>query len=75
MIAHLNKHADFYDGVDKMVSGGSNYIDAIVEWCRIRDLEVEAVAPLVEKNPSLVAKLREEAEQLNFMTKTSRLPV
>lgn len=75
MIGHLNKHADFYDGVQKMVQGGAQHLDAIIEWCTSRGLEVEAVAPLIEKNSAMVAALREEAENLNFLPRSSRLPI
>lgn len=75
MTAHLNKASDFHDGVEKMVKGGATYLDAIIEWCTKRGLEMESVAPLIEKNPKLMSFLRAEAEQLNFLAKSARLPI
>ena len=47
-----------------------NYIDAIVYYCEINELEVESVSKLVSK--PLKEKLKWDATQLNFMKKTSR---
>lgn len=75
MTGHINKASDFYEGVDKMVRGGATHLDAIVEWCSKKGLEMESVAPLIEKNPNMLSNLRAEAEALNFMAKSARLPV
>jgi hypothetical protein len=52
-----------------------NYIDAIVHYCEINDLEVDSVTKLISK--SLKEKLKWDATRLNFMKKTSRarLPI
>jgi hypothetical protein len=52
-----------------------NYIDAIVHYCEINDLEVESVTKLVSK--PLKEKLKWDATRLNFMKRTSRakLPI
>ena len=47
-----------------------NYIDAIVYYCEINELEIESIAKLVSK--PLKEKLKWDATQLNFMKKTSR---
>ena len=47
-----------------------NYIDAIVYYCEINELEIESVTKLVSK--PLKEKLKWDATQLNFMKKTSR---
>jgi len=47
-----------------------NYIDAIVHYCEINELEIESVTKLVSK--PLKEKLKWDATQLNFMKKTSR---
>jgi len=47
-----------------------NYIDAIVLYCEINQIEIESVAKLMSK--PLKEKLKWDAVQLNFMKKTSR---
>ena len=52
-----------------------NYIDAICYYCEINNLEIESVTKLVPK--PLKEKLKYDAQELNFMKKTSRarLPI
>ena len=52
-----------------------NYIDAISYYCEINKLEIESVTKLVSK--PLKEKLKYDAQELNFMKKTSRarLPI
>ena len=54
---------------------GMNYIDAICYYCEVNSLEIESVTKLVSK--PLKEKLKYDAQELNFMKKTSRarLPV
>ncbi len=47
-----------------------NYIDAIVHYCEINNLEVESVTKLISK--PLKERLKWDATRLNFMKKTSR---
>jgi len=75
MNTKLNKASHFYDAVDEMTAGGSTVLEAIVEYCHDRNLEVEAVVPLVTRNSNLVSKLRMEAESINSIEKTSHLPL
>ena len=49
------------------------YIDAIVEHCKNTGFEVEMAATLL--TASLKAKITEEAESLNLIKKTNRLPI
>jgi len=52
-----------------------NYIDAIVHYCEVNELDVESVTKLVSK--PLKEKLKWDATRLNFMKRTSRakLPI
>jgi len=49
------------------------YIDAIVEHCKNTGFEVEMAATLL--TAPLKAKITEEAESLNLIKKTNRLPI
>ena len=50
-----------------------SYLDAIMYHADENGLESETVAGLI--NVKTKNKLREEAEELNYMTKTSKLPI
>jgi hypothetical protein len=57
--------------IEKIVSQEKiNYIDAIVHYCEVNELEVESVTKLVSK--PLKEKLKWDATRLNFMKRTSR---
>mgnify|MGYP005744028815 FL=1 len=47
-----------------------NYIDAIIHYCEINNIEVESVTKLISK--PLKERLKWDAIRLNFMKKTSR---
>ena len=47
-----------------------NYIDAICHYCETNNIEVESVTKLISK--PLKEKLKYDAQELNFMKKTSR---
>ena len=48
-------------------------MDAICHYCKESGLEVEISATLI--SPVLKSKIREEAESLNLIKKTSKLPI
>ena len=47
-----------------------SYIEAIVEYCEEKGIEVESVSKLISK--PLKEKLKYEATELNYLKKTSR---
>ena len=53
-----------------MVDEDLNYIDAIIHYCEINNIEVESVTKLISK--PLKERLKWDAIRLNFMKKTSR---
>lgn len=54
-----------------------SYMEAIVYWCEARGLDVESISHIVKKNRVLKSRLKQEAEDLNFLKrkKGSKLPV
>ena len=57
--------------IEKIVAEESfNYIDAIVHYCEINNLEVESVTKLISK--PLKERLKWDATRLNFMKRTSK---
>lgn len=55
-----------------MLSRGVNYIDALIEYARQNDLEIEAVADIVKKSSILKEKVRIEAVKMKMVTKDER---
>ena len=57
------------------VNENMNYIDAIIHFCEKNSIDVESVPKLISK--PLKEKIKYDAQQLNFMKRTSRakLPI
>ena len=57
------------------VNKNMNYIDAIVHFCDKNSIDVESVPKLISK--PLKEKIKYEAQELNFLKRTSRakLPI
>ena len=53
-----------------LVNKDMNYIDAIVHFCDQNNIDVESVPKLISK--PLKEKIKCDAQELNFMKKTSR---
>jgi hypothetical protein len=51
----------------------STRMDAILEHCKTTGLEIEVASTLI--SPALKSKIREEAQDLNLIKKTSKLPL
>ncbi len=52
-----------------------DYIDACIMYCEQHDIEIEYIGEILKKNQVLKSKLQFEAEQLNFIKKSNRLPI
>ena len=52
---------------------GESIMDTIVGYCEKSGLEVDIASTLISS--SLKAKIREEAQELNLLKKTAKLPV
>ena len=64
-------NAKFSLEVEKIASYNTmNYIDAILHYCDLNNIELELVSKLISK--PLKEKLKHEAQQLNFIKKTSK---
>ena len=62
----------FTQEIENVVTNNSNmsYIDAVVYFCEKNSIDVESVSKLISK--PLKEKLKCDAQQLNFMKKTTR---
>ena len=69
--------ARFAEAIESLVLDNKdmNYIDAIVHFCDQNNIDVESVPKLISK--PLKEKIKCDAQELNFMKKTSRakLPI
>ena len=63
--------AKFAQEIEKLVKQEKiNYIDAIVLYCEENSIEIDSITKLISK--PLKEKLKCDAQQLNFMKKTTR---
>ena len=64
--------ARFSQEVERIVLNNKdmNYIDAIIHYCEVNEIELETVPKLISKH--LKEKIKYEAQELNFLKKTSR---
>lgn len=51
------------------------YIDAVVYFCEKSGVDIETAASLIKNNSKLKASIQEEAEHLNYLPKTQKLPL
>ena len=51
----------------------TDHMDAILTYCEEMELEVEIAASLI--NDVLMAKLEEEAQQINVIPRSAKLPI
>lgn len=51
------------------------YFEAVLMWCESNNHEIEFAGEIIKKNIVLRSKIQLEAENLNFMRKSSRLPI
>ena len=74
MALQTQTSAEFYTKIVKLVEETKlSYMDAVMHYCDLNNMEPETAAQLV--NTKLKAQIREEAEVLNFLPKTAKLPL
>ena len=65
---------DFCREVEKYVEQWKvTYMDAVVNICESKDIPVESVAKFLSK--PIIEKIQQEGQSLNFLPKTSKLPI
>ena len=74
MALQTQTSSEFYIKIQELVNDTRlSYMDAILYYCEQNGMEPESIAQLV--NGKLKAQIREEAEELNFLPKTAKLPL
>jgi hypothetical protein len=66
----------FLQEVDQFSRATScGYMDAVIHVAGLKGIEIETAAAMIKTSTKAKAFLQESAEDLNYMTRTSRLPV
>ena len=72
----IKTNEDFTKEIETLVRNKNiDFFEAVLYYCEINNIEVEVAASLVKQNSTLKAKIQFEAENLNLMKKTARLPI
>lgn len=67
---------EFVKKIDELaIETGGNYIDVIVEYCQRNNIEIETAAAIIKSSPLIKSRVQIEAENLNILQKTARLPI
>ena len=74
MALNLNSAKEFFLKIEDIVNETKmGYMDSVLFYCEQNEMEPETAAQLI--NGKLKAQIREEAEELNFLPKTAKLPL
>jgi Phage late-transcription coactivator len=75
-IANIKTTSEFTKEIEKIViSKNIEFFEAVLLYCEMNNIEVETAASLVKQNAVLKARIQLEAENLNLMKKSARLPI
>ena len=74
MALNLNSAKEFFLKIEDIVNDTKmGYMDSVLFYCEQNEMEPETAATLI--TGKLKQKIREEAENLNFLPKTAKLPI
>jgi hypothetical protein len=59
--------------ISKMLSTGVSYIDALVEYAKLKNVEIETVAEIVKKSTIMKEKIRSEAVVMKLVKKDNNV--
>jgi hypothetical protein len=72
----IQLNSEFPAEIEKIVNDKQiEYMEAVILWCEKNGLEIEFAGELIRRNAVLRSKIQYEAENLNFMKKSARLPI
>lgn len=52
-----------------------DYMEAVLLYCSMTGLEIETAGQLIKSSAKMKALIQDEAEQLNYLPKSARLPL
>ena len=72
----VSTSSEFARVIERLVKEHNiDYMDAVLHYCEKNELDIESIAGLVKQNQTLKSKIQIEAEDLNFLPKSARLPL
>jgi hypothetical protein len=72
----LSISIDFAQQIEEIVKTKKiSYLDAVELWCDDNGKDISVGAELVKKSLVIKEKIRVEAEDLNLLPRTARLPI
>ena len=75
-LKNIKTSADFAKEISQLVTDKNvSFFEAVIHYCEINNLEVETAASMIKQSTVLKSKIQYEAEELNLMRKTARLPI
>jgi len=75
-VLKINSPEKFAREIDELVTKYKiEYIDAVIMYCERKGIELETAASLIKSNSNMKSKIQSEAETLNFLPKTNKLPI
>jgi phosphopantetheine adenylyltransferase len=75
-INNIKTSSDFVKEIERIVVNKKiEFFEAVLLYCEENNIEVETAASLVKQNVVLKAKIQYEAENLNLIKRSSRLPI
>lgn len=52
-----------------------SYIDALVYYAETNNLEIDLIGEIIRRSPVLKSKVRDDAERLNMVERSTKLPI
>jgi hypothetical protein len=66
----------FFESVEEIASNlNIDYMEAVIHFCERNNIEIETAAAMIKQNSRAKARLQVNAENLNFLPKTAKLPI
>lgn len=75
-IKSLKSSSEFLHNIDLIVKEKKlDYIDAVVYYCEQNNIEIETAASIIKNSSYMKYNIQVEAENLNIIPKTAKLPL
>jgi len=75
-IVSIKSPSQFMQEIDKLVEEKKlDYIEAVLYYCEENDIEIETAASLIKSSAKMKAKVQLEAENLNYLPRSGKLPI
>ena len=75
-IKSLKSSSEFLHNIDLIVKEKQlEYIDAVIYYCEKNNIELETAASIIRNSSYMKYNIQVEAESLNFIPKSAKLPI